>query len=184
MFLLTGLDDGIALRVILVFIVILPFVFAFVYFSIKLFYNKRVIDKILGIIGILSSIVCLFGVIILLLYNTFGDYYTFSRAEVLNVDKDKVHVRYKNDFYSNEYTYESIDRPFYVFALKENDYVYVRLHNGSNPKLFLFRVNDKFSAMVYAVGLMSGIGIVIYYFVEKGKFKKEERKKMGYEEES
>ena len=184
MFLLTGLDDGIGPRIFLVFIVIIPFIIAFVYFSIKLFQNKRVIDKILGVIGILSSIMCLFGVIIMLLYNTFGDYYTFKRAEVLNMDKDKIHVRYIKDFYSNEYTYQSIDRPFYVFNLKENDYVYVRLHNDSDPKIFLFRVNYRLSSMVYAVGLISGIGIVIYYFVEKEKIKKEERKKMGYEEES
>lgn len=183
MFLLTELSDWITAQII-TFIILVPFAFAFVYFSIKYFKYKKVKDTILGVIGILSAITCIIGLAIIFIYASYGGYYDFKYAQVLNMDNDKIHVRYKRDFYDTEYTYHTFDRPFYMLNLKENDFVYVRLHNGSDPKLFLFGIKDEFGAVVYDVGFIVGAAIVIYYFVEKEKLKKEERKKMGYEEES
>ena len=158
-------------------IVFVPFTLAIIYCSIKLIKKPKIKEKILGIIQLVSSLICIVGLLIGIIYETFADRYSFKVVNVLKVDSDKIYVRHDNP--GHGYDYYELDKPFYA-SVKENDNAIVRFDNENpgKPKYYEYYFDSKTGMKVYSVGFFIAFCIGVYYIyieVKENMIKKEER---------
>ena len=172
MYYLMKSDFEISAGIVIVAIILGAFMIAFTYCSIKLIKKKKIKYILLGILGFGGTILSIIGALIMLIYSTYGDKYTFRIVNVLKVDSDKIYVRHK-DQGEDEYHYYELNKPFYA-TVKEDDDALVRFKNDglSEPKYFEYYYSPQFGGEMYSIGFMITISIGVYYIYIKSKEKK------------